>query len=137
MLEKPTAQDILADFEKCKEALYKTAKIHTILIRSPKGSKDAFTKEACDLLTSSGYRIWDYNIQSGDTPDSDMSYYTIYANITNLLKERKSSAYIVLNSTQNTNNVLLQLLYYLRNDNFNTYTISYMVTPVNQWKDTR
>lgn len=132
-----SAASYLADIDACNEALYRTAKIKSRLVRCIAGSKPSLTAGIRDSLTQAGYRIWDYNVSAVYPTLKNVSSATIYANLSTSLANRKTHAVVLFNTDTATSGAISQILSYLARNQFSYLTISVLQTPLNQWNDTR
>ncbi len=58
---------LLLEMNQCNSSLESIAHIKSNLIRTPYGSKPYITSEYMDLISSHGYKMWDWNVDSGDS----------------------------------------------------------------------
>lgn len=71
------------EFDKCKSTLNDLTGSISNLIRLPYGSKPYAPKESYNELVNSGYKIWDWNLDTQDwkaTPDEIVNNVEVYSN---------------------------------------------------------
>jgi peptidoglycan-N-acetylglucosamine deacetylase len=104
----------------------------TVLVRVPYGSKPHLTDEQYNNLINSGYKIWDWNIDSTDThPNANTN--SVVSNTLNQLKSKKSSV-VLFHDKQVTVNALSSILNYLKENNYESKTIDQNQPPMN-WQN--
>lgn len=116
----------------CNDRLFKTAKTKTRLIRIPDGSKTV-SKETVDTLISLGYRIWDDSF----TPTGSSANRIYNSTVSQLSGGKYRTPTITLTDSDASVSALTRILRYLDANNYRTYTISVLDTPVNDISERR
>ncbi|MBQ7054017.1 MAG: polysaccharide deacetylase family protein [Oscillospiraceae bacterium] len=114
------------------ENLFEAVKIKTRLLRVPGGSK-SLSKDAVDHIISLGYRIWDGHISpQGNTASR------VYSSVISRLEATSASVPVLtLSDTDIHTGALTRILRYLNTNNYRTYTITFLDSPVNDISEKR
>ncbi|BCG57559.1 polysaccharide deacetylase family protein [Paenibacillus sp. URB8-2] len=111
----------------------------TKLIRTPYGSKPYFTKAFRDKVLGSGYRLWDWNVDSLDWKygsAGDSIYNNVVSQVSKLDKCGVAPV-ILMHDQKTTLKVLPRILDYLQMKGYQYEIITSDLKPVNFWHDTR
>ena len=91
-------QSALNEFETCKETFYEITGEESKLIRIPYGSKPYMPESSYELLEQSGYKMWDWNLDTQDwraTTDNIVSNILYYGrdnpNLVILMHEKEQT----------------------------------------------
>ncbi|OWA34176.1 hypothetical protein B9G55_17795 [Saccharibacillus sp. O16] len=129
----------LREMTQDNDALYKAAGIKTNLIRTPYGSKPYFTQKYRDKVLTSGFHLWDWNVDS-----EDWKYPGDHQKVINSIlkqvdqQERQGVVPVVLMHDQKaTLKVLPQVLKTLKAEGYSFEVIEQNTKPVNFWHDKR
>ena len=114
------------------ENLFETTKIKTHLLRVPGGSK-SLSKDAINHIISLGYRIWDGHI----SPQGSTSSRVYSSAISRLEATTASVPVLTLSDSDIHTGALTRLLRYLNTNNYRTYTITFLDSPVNDISEKR
>ncbi|MFD1772740.1 polysaccharide deacetylase family protein [Paenibacillus rhizophilus] len=111
----------------------------TKLIRTPYGSKPYFTKAFRDKVLGSGYRLWDWNVDSLDWKygSSGDSIYNNVVSQVNKLNKCGFAPVILMHDQKATLKVLPRILDYLQMKGYRYEIITSDLKPVNFWHDAR
>lgn len=114
------------------ENLFEAVKIKTRLLRVPGGSK-SLSKDTVDHIISLGYRIWDGHISpQGNTASR------VYSSAVSRLEATSATVPVLTLSDSDIHTAALtRLLRYLNTNNYRTYTITFLDSPVNDISEKR
>lgn len=114
------------------ENLFEVVKMKTRLLRVPGGSK-SLSKDTVDHIISLGYRIWDGHI----SPQGNTSS-RVYSSAVSRLEATSSAVPVLTLSDSDVHTgALTRLLRYLNTNNYRTYTITFLDSPVNDISEKR
>lgn len=122
----------LDEINHTRSTLNKLLNHDTMLVRVPYGSKPHLTESQYNNLINSGYKVWDWNIDSTDTY-SNANTNSVVSNTLNQLKSKKSSV-ILFHDKQVTVNALSSILNYLKENNYESKAIDQNQPPMN-WQN--
>lgn len=129
----------LAEMKQDNEMLYKAVGVKTTLIRTPYGSKPYFKQAYRDKVLSSGFRLWDWNVDS-----EDWKYQTDHAKVVrsildqiDMLEQQGTVPVVLMHDQKATLKVLPEVLKTLKSEGFTFEVIGQNTTPVNFWHDKR
>jgi peptidoglycan/xylan/chitin deacetylase (PgdA/CDA1 family) len=111
-----SASKMTKEIEKCDEVMLKTGNIKTNLYRPPFGVTNPNIAKA---IRKTGKKSIGWNVRSFDTITEDEK--KIYQKVTKNLK--KGSIVLLHDTSQKTYNVLEDLLVFLKQKNYSTFTI--------------
>lgn len=114
------------------ENLFEAVKIKTRLLRVPGGSKN-LSKDTVDHIISLGYRIWDGHI----SPQGNTASRVYSSAISRLEATSASVPVLTLSDTDIHTGALTRILRYLNTNNYRTYTITFLDSPVNDISEKR
>lgn len=114
------------------ENLFEATKIKTRLLRVPGGSK-SLSKDTVDHIISLGYRIWDGHI----LPQGNTSSRVYSSAISRLESTSSRVPVLTLSDSDLHTGALTRLLRYLNTNNYRTYTITFLDSPVNDISEKR
>lgn len=103
------------------------------LVRVPYGSSPMMTAAQYRNLTNSGYLLWDWNIDSGDSLKQNVPADTIYQNAIATIQNFKTPV-ILFHDHTNSVYALERVLVYLRDNGYTALPITDKVMPYN-WKN--
>ncbi len=125
-----TPQTTVLEFDQCLETLEKITNKTSKLIRLPYGSKPYATKESYKALIDSGYKIWDWNLDTQDWRATDKeiienvkTYSGQYNEIVLLMHEKEQSV-----------KALQGIIDTLRKKGYTILPIEEKYKPKNYWK---
>ncbi len=123
---------LTASLDLANETLFEAAKTKTRLLRVPSGSK-SLSKDTVNHIISLGYRIWDEHIApQGNTASR------VYSSAVSRLESTASSIPVLtLSDSDIHTGALTRLLRYLNTNNYRTYTITFLDSPVNDISEKR
>lgn len=122
---------VLSEISNTKNTLLDKFGYDTKLVRVPYGSKPHLTKAQYSSLINSGYKIWDWNIDSTDTyQNANVS--SIVNNTLDKLNQYENSV-ILFHEKQITVSSLPTILDYIKNNNYESKIISENQVPMNWW----
>ncbi len=119
------------DLSTTNAKLFDISKTKTRLVRFKNGSA-ALSKEDVERVISAGYRLWDYDISPTGTSASRM-----YSNAVSRLKSSTRSPVLAISDSEMGLTVLGRILNYLDSENYGTYIINLLDTPINQISERR
>ncbi|MBQ9984821.1 MAG: polysaccharide deacetylase family protein [Oscillospiraceae bacterium] len=108
------------------ERLFDITRTKTRLVRIPGGSK-TIPSEKAGFLISLGYRIWDDTV----TPSGTTANRIYSSAVAGLSGRERTTATLTLNDSDISVSALTRILRYLDTNNYRTYTITVLDTPVN------
>lgn len=111
--------------------LFDVTKNKTRLVRFAGGSSKLSTEDV-EKVIASGFRIWDYNIM----PDEGTAS-RIYSQATSKLSPDSRSQVLALSDTTASMSALPRILNYLNSNNYGSFTVNILDTPVNQISERR
>lgn len=103
------------------------------LIRAPYGSKPHMSKEQFQVLQSSGYKLWDWNIDSGDSRSLKVTADEIYTSTIGDIQKQKLPV-ILFHDRKATAEALPKILEYLKQNNYEPQVLTPDIVPVNFWR---
>lgn len=119
------------DLSPSNAKLFDIAKTKTRLVRFKGGSK-SLSDEDVEKIIALGYRLWDANIYPTGTSAS-----RIYSNAVTKLKSSSRSPVLELSDSDIAANSLARILKHLKSENYSSYIIHILDTPVNQRSERR
>ena len=105
----------------------------TLLIRVPYGSKPYMSENQMNSFVAEGYKLWDWNIDSGDTKKGYVSTSNILSTITYQVHRFKCPV-ILFHDKKCTLDALPQVLEYLAKNNYISEAVTKKDVPINWWK---
>lgn len=102
------------------------------LVRVPYGSKPHMKREQLTALESAGYRMWDWNIDSGDTRKASVPASKIYNDTISAIKNHKSSV-VLFHDKKSTAEALPGILEFLKKNNYDVRVLTSDIKPLNFW----
>lgn len=118
--------------ELANENLFEAVKIKTRLLRVPGGSK-SLPKDTVDHIISLGYRIWDGHI----SPQGNTASRVYSSAISRLETTSATAPVLTLSDSDIHTGALTRLLRYLNTNNYRTYTLTFLDSPVNDISEKR
>lgn len=133
-----STHSILNEMNIANNTLEKLTDQRTLLVRVPYGSKPYMKKEQLEALESWGYRMWDWNVDSGDSRKSNMPPDTIVdstkAQINQIQKSQKTPV-VLFHDLKTTSQALPTLLEYLNDNDYDIKPITPDLQPMNWWEN--
>ncbi|WP_129597462.1 polysaccharide deacetylase family protein [Anaerophilus nitritogenes] len=123
---------VVGEMNQCNEELQKVVGIRTNLIRVPYGSIPHMKKNYVEAVNTAGYKMWDWNVDSEDSSQKNISPNQILSNVKKQVKN-KNVAVILLHERKATVKALPELLKYLKAEGYITIPIDYREEPINFW----
>lgn len=124
------------EMNSCNDTLENITGFRTKLVRVPYGSKPQLTKAYRDALVKEGYRLWDWNVDSGDSKATKIPSRTII-NTTKKQIIKQKTPVILFHEKQHTVEALPDIINFLNEQGFMLTPIVEDLTPVNFWNDIR
>ncbi len=124
-----TKEAAKVEFDNNNDTLYEITGEHSNLIRLPYGSKPYTSQESYNVLTESGYKIWDWNL---DTEDWKSNPKEILEN-TIRYSSNKNEIIILLHEKKQTVEILDSLIKYLIQQGYELVPIKEEEVPKNFW----
>lgn len=112
------------------KALEKALKKRTALIRTPYGSKPYLSSAQYKLLEQSGYKLWDWNVDSGDSAKAYVSPKTIETRVLTGLKA-KTTPVVLLHDKACTLDALENILKWMKANGYVSKPLTENMTPLN------
>lgn len=122
---------VLNEINSTRNTLLDKFGYNTKLVRVPYGSKPHLTNTQYSSLINSGYKIWDWNIDSTDTYQ-DANASSIVDNTLSKLNKNGNSI-ILFHEKQITVSSLSTILAYIKNNNYESKIITQDQVPMNWW----
>ncbi len=120
----------ISDLSAANQKLFDVAKTKTRLVRF-KNSSSSLSADDVEKVIASGFRLWDSNI----APQGSASQ--IYSRTISQLKSSSRSPVLALSDSAASISALPRILSYLDTQNYGSYMISLLDTPVNQISERR
>lgn len=106
----------------------------TQLIRVPYGSKPLLTKAQYNNLVKAGYKMWDWNIDSGDTRRAYVDPAKLTKDTTNYIANKNSKTVVVLfHDKKCTLEALEGILKWMVENNYTSKKLTNDMKPLNWW----
>jgi|GEM_PF-630393 len=130
---------VVAEMDAANAALRKAAGVETKLVRVPYGSKPYMTDAYRDALAGARYRMWDWNVDSGDSRKGETAARIEEVTIRQLAALRKEGVnpVVLLHDRRHTLEALPAILAYLNENGYAYGVLHKEMAPLNFWKDTR
>lgn len=125
-------EELKAALSRTNEKLFDIARTKTRLVRVPDGSK-TLSSDKVGQLISLGYRIWDDNI----TPQGSSASRIYSSAVSQLESSQRTAPVLTLTDSDISVSALTRILRYLNSNNYRTYTITLLDTPVNDISERR
>lgn len=129
-------ESFLHEMNSANNLLFETTGKKTFLMRAPYGSKPYMKQEYRDLVTSWGYRIWDWNVDSRDSINKYTTPDEVYNNVVNQVAG-KEKVVILFHDREHTVKALGNIIDYLQSNGYKVNKINDKMTPMNFWGDIR
>ena len=129
-------ESMLEELRLSNEALFKAVGQKTRVVRPPQSGKAELPEEFRDALAEAGYRLWDYDVDSGDSAENASSS-RILARLRSSLDRRQTQAVLLFHDGAVTSGALGGVLNYLTNNGRIMKKISETELPVNFYNDIR
>lgn len=120
----------LKEMNTANKALEKVLKERTALIRTPYGSKPYLSAAQYKLLNQSGYKLWDWNVDSGDSAKSYVSPKVIETRVLTGLKA-KNTPVVLLHDKACTLDSLETILKWMKANGYVSKPLTEEMTPLN------
>lgn len=120
----------LKEFDTCNQTLYKVSGENSKLIRLPYGSKPYMPEGSYDKLTTNGYLIWDWNL---DTLDWKSSTDQILSNILYYARDREEVV-VLMHEKEQSVNALNNIIKILKERGYTILPITNTNKPKNFWE---
>lgn len=127
-----TPQQMLNEFETCKETFKSITGHDSNLIRIPYGSKPNMSQEGMDMLKENDFLVWDWNLDTEDwkgTADNILSNILYYG-------RNKSKLVILIHEKQQTVDALDNMIRVLKERGYKIMPITEDIEPHNYWNKT-
>lgn len=129
-------QTMIDEMEQDNKALYDAVGVRSSIVRMPYGSKPWLNQSYLDALYSSGYHLWDWNVDSTDSSAPNVPAATILSQVEQQTRGMKR-AVILMHDHKTTAEALPQIIDYLKKQGFAFEKIYGSTKPVNFWNDER
>ncbi len=123
---------LTASLDLSNESLFEITKTKTRLLRVPGGSK-SLSESTVEHIISLGYRIWDEHI----TPQGSTASRIYNSAISRLESSTATVPVLTLSDSDASYSALTRILRYLNTNNYRTYAISFLDSPVNNISEKR
>lgn len=120
----------LKEMNTANKALEKVLKQRTALIRTPYGSKPYLSSAQYKLLSQSGYMLWDWNVDSGDSAKSYVAPKVIETRVITGLKA-KNTPVVLLHDKACTLDSLESILKWMKANGYVSKALTDEMTPLN------
>lgn len=120
----------------CNELVKSVIGVKTRLVRPPYGSKPHLTEEFRSAAIENGYRIWDWNIDSGDTV-GNRGHVGVYNYTINQASRFEGPVIILFHDKVNTAQALSSIMEYLSGRGYRFEAITEELMSYNFWGDKR
>ncbi len=104
------------------------------IVRVPYGSSPNLSRAQYENLKNSGYLMWDWNVDSGDSLRANVGSQTIYNNAVNGINKVSGVPVVLFHDKTNVVYCLDSLVTYLKNRGYYPVAITDEMTPYN-WKE--
>jgi len=123
-------ESVVGEMNQAQATLQEILDIETVLVRVPYGSKPNMTPAYIEAMETSGFKMWDWNVDSKDWfyRDERVVEYTL-AQI-KALEQSKTVPVVLLHDRQETELYLPQILDYLHSNNYIFRVLSAELEPV-------
>lgn len=108
----------------------------TLFLRAPYGSKPYMKQEFRDLTAQSGYKIWDWNVDSRDSIKQNTLADEVYEQVAMQIED-KERAVLLFHDRAHTLEALPRIIELLKSKGFEIKKIDESITPLNFWNDVR
>lgn len=125
-------EQMLNEFETCKETFKSITGKDSNLIRIPYGSKPNMSQEGMDILEENDFLVWDWNLDTQDwkgTTDNIVSNILYYG-------RNKSKLVILIHEKQQTVDALDSIIRVLKERGYKIMPITEDIEPHNYWNKT-
>jgi peptidoglycan/xylan/chitin deacetylase (PgdA/CDA1 family) len=110
-----TPDTALWEMEESNKTLESLIGARTIWIRTPYGSYPRLTRAHFDRLTASGYHVWDWNVDSGDSSAKDVLASVIFERtVTGIEKLKGKTTIVLMHDRPSTVSALESILIYMK-----------------------
>lgn len=120
----------LKEMDRANVALDKVLGTKTKLIRTPYGSKPYLNNKQFEYLNASGYLLWDWNVDSGDSAKSYVSPKIIETRVLTGLKA-KAIPVVLLHDKSCTTDSLENILIWMSKNGYVSKPLTEEMTPLN------
>lgn len=117
------------EFDINKETFFEITGKESNIVRLPYGSKPYTPEKSYEKLVKSGYKLWDWNI---DTLDWKSNSQQIIENVKNQIKNQ-NEVVILMHEKDQTVKALDQILSYLKKEGYEIKAIDEELIPTNFW----
>ncbi|OHW61812.1 peptidoglycan-N-acetylglucosamine deacetylase [Andreesenia angusta] len=128
--------NFVSQMDQCNELVKSAIGVKTRLIRPPYGSKPQLTEDFRNAAVESGYRVWDWNIDSGDAVGNRGSA-GVYNYTANQASRFEGPVIILFHDKANTTQALPNIIEYLSGRGYRFEAITDDLMPFNFWGDKR
>lgn len=128
--------NFVSQMDQCNELVKSAIGVKTRLIRPPYGSKPQLTDDFRNAAVERGYRIWDWNIDSGDAVGNRGSA-GVYNYTTNQASRFEGPVVILFHDKVNTAQALPSIIDYLSGRGYRFEAVTEDLMPFNFWGDKR
>lgn len=114
----------LTEMNQCSDALYKLIGRRTKLIRTPYGSKPNLTDRQRELLSTAGYKLFDWNVDPKDSIGKYVDKNAVLRNLKSGLADLEGPAIILLHDRKSTADALDEILSLIEAEGYEFRTLS-------------
>lgn len=129
-------ENFVKDMNEERKLIKSIIGIETSIIRPPYGSYPNLTEEFRDQLVAEGYRVWDWDVDSGDSKYLGIDADSIYSITTNQIPE-DGPVVLLFHDKAASAEVLSGVVGELKKKGYTFDVITDDLYPVNFWNDTR
>ncbi|WP_207707326.1 polysaccharide deacetylase family protein [Crassaminicella thermophila] len=123
---------VVSEMNMCNKSLQKAVGINSKLIRVPYGSVPYMKRSYRKAVYTAGYKMWDWNVDSGDSLRKYISPKIIFENIKRQVIKQKVPV-ILLHEKSCTVKALPQILRFLKENGYRIVPINPKDKPINFW----
>ncbi len=121
----------LDEMNKENETLFALTGKKSYIVRTPYGSDPYMTKRQAEILTASGYKIWDWNIDPKDSIGKRVPKERTLSNIKKEIKKEETPV-ILMHDRKSSSDALDEILNFLTSEGYTLKSIDESVTPINK-----
>lgn len=125
-------KNLVSEMITCNDTLEKITGIRTNIVRVPYGSSPYMKKNFRNAITKAGYKVWDWNIDSKDSLNTNVKAWEIINEIKNTVHNHRQPV-ILFHERKATVEALPAILEYLHKEGYTLLPIEKTDKPFNFW----
>lgn len=129
-------ESFLKEMDDVNQMIFDAVGIKSKLVRPPYGSVPGLKQDFRDLVVENRYRVWDWNIDSGDSHGNVSSDY-VYNTTVSQASRYSGPVIILFHDKANTVGALPRIIEYLSSRGYSFEVIGEDLHPFNFWNDER